>query len=66
MKDQTAQWSEIARAEMKGRDPAELTWDTLEGIPVKPLYTDDDIAGLPHIGGIPGEAPFTRGVKATI
>ena len=66
MKDQNAQWSEIARAEMKGRDPAELTWDTLEGIPVKPLYTEADTAGLPHMGGIPGEAPFTRGVKATM
>ncbi|SLN47357.1 methylmalonyl-CoA mutase [Roseisalinus antarcticus] len=61
-----AEWAEIARAERKGRDPDELTWETLEGIPVKPLYTAADTAELPHMGGIPGAAPFTRGVKATM
>ncbi|ROT96282.1 methylmalonyl-CoA mutase [Histidinibacterium lentulum] len=51
---------------MKGRDPASLTWQTLEGIAVKPLYTAEDTEGLPHMGGLPGAAPFTRGVKATM
>ncbi|KAA9009917.1 methylmalonyl-CoA mutase [Histidinibacterium aquaticum] len=59
-------WEEIAREERKGRDPEELTWQTLEGIPVKPLYTEADLEGLPHLGSIPGAAPFTRGVKATM
>jgi len=59
-------WTEIARAELKGRDPDTLTWETLEGIRVKPLYTEDDVADLPHMGTIPGAAPFTRGVKATM
>jgi methylmalonyl-CoA mutase len=45
---------------------SDLTWNTLEGIEVQPLYTADDIAGLDHMGGIPGQAPFTRGVKATM
>ncbi len=66
MKDQDARWSEIAKAELKGRDPEELTWHTLEGIAVKPLYTSADVEGLPHMGGVPGAAPFTRGVKATM
>ncbi|WP_281274747.1 methylmalonyl-CoA mutase [Histidinibacterium lentulum] len=61
-----AEWEELARAEMKGRDPASLTWQTLEGIAVKPLYTAEDTEGLPHMGGLPGAAPFTRGVKATM
>jgi len=60
------EWEELARTELKGRDPAGLTWQTLEGIAVKPLYTAGDVDGLPHMGGIPGAAPFTRGVKATM
>ncbi|RYG92348.1 methylmalonyl-CoA mutase [Loktanella sp. IMCC34160] len=59
-------WAERARAELKGRDPADLTWNTLEGIPVQPLYTAEDIAGLDHLGSLPGEAPFTRGPRATM
>ncbi|KPP85017.1 MAG: methylmalonyl-CoA mutase Mut [Rhodobacteraceae bacterium HLUCCA08] len=51
---------------MRGRSPDELTWHTLEGIAVRPLYTAEDVAGLEHIGGLPGFAPFTRGVKATM
>ena len=59
-------WEEIARKELRGKPLEDLTWDTLEGIPVQPLYTADDTMSLPHMGGIPGEAPFTRGVKATM
>jgi methylmalonyl-CoA mutase len=59
-------WAERATKELKGRDPAELTWSTLEGIAVKPLYTEADTAGLTHLGSLPGEAPFTRGPKATM
>jgi methylmalonyl-CoA mutase len=56
-------WREKARAELKGRDPEALTWATLEGIPVKPLYTAADVT---HDPGLPGEAPFLRGVRATM
>jgi methylmalonyl-CoA mutase len=59
-------WHDLAKAELRGRDPEELTWQTLEGIPVKPLYTAEDTEGLDHLGSIPGAAPFTRGVKATM
>ena len=52
-------WQELADKEVKGRD---LTWQTPEGIAVKPLYTADD-AGDP---GLPGFGPFTRGVKASM
>ena len=53
------QWKKAAEKEVKGRD---LTWHTPEGIAVKPLYTADD-AGDP---GLPGFAPFTRGVRASM
>ncbi|NBT30398.1 MAG: methylmalonyl-CoA mutase [Rhodobacteraceae bacterium] len=59
-------WREIAQKELKGRDPESLTWETLEGIAVKPLYTEDDIKDLPHLGTVPGAAPYTRGPKATM
>ena len=59
-------WAARAKAELKGRDLADLTWHTLEGIAVKPLYTQADLAGLGHLGGMPGAAPYTRGVKATM
>ncbi|RUS63587.1 methylmalonyl-CoA mutase [Pseudorhodobacter sp. E13] len=66
MTDAIKTWGELAAKELKGRDPATLTWDTLEGIKVKPLYTQADVAGLPHMGGVPGVGPFTRGVRATM
>ncbi len=59
-------WEDIAAKELRGKPLDALTWDTLEGIKVKPLYTAEDIADLPHMGGVPGAAPFTRGVKATM
>ena len=52
------QWATAADKEVKGKD---LTWATPEGIDVKPLYTADDVTTDP---GLPGFAPFTRGVPA--
>ncbi len=60
------EWNKIAANELRGKPLDALTWNTLEGIAVKPLYTSEDTDGLPHMGGIPGKAPFTRGVKATM
>jgi methylmalonyl-CoA mutase len=56
-----ADWAALAAREVKGRD---LTWETPEGIPVKPLYTAEDVADLDP--GLPGFAPFTRGVRASM
>jgi methylmalonyl-CoA mutase len=59
-------WDEQAQAELRGKPLDSLTWKTLEGIEVAPLYTSEDLDGLPHLGTVPGEAPYTRGVKATM
>ena len=59
-------WEALASKEMKGAAPDSLNWQTLEGITVKPLYTAADVAGLPQMGELPGVAPFTRGVRATM
>ena len=66
MTEQTDLWRKLAEKELKGKSPDSLIWDTLEGIPVKPLYTAADVADLPQMGEIPGVAPFTRGVRATM
>ncbi len=60
----TRDWLDLATRELK-RDPATLTWATPEGIAIKPLYTAGD---LPESAKdeLPGFAPFTRGVKATM
>ncbi|MBY0518839.1 MAG: methylmalonyl-CoA mutase, partial [Sphingomonas sp.] len=55
-----ADWEALAAKEVKGAD---LTWHTAEGIAVKPLYTSADVRDDP---GLPGFAPFTRGVRASM
>lgn len=60
------EWRKLAEGELRGRPLDDLTWKTLEGLDVAPLYTADDLEGVDHLGGIPGEAPYTRGVKATM
>jgi methylmalonyl-CoA mutase len=52
-------WAALAAKEVRDAD---LTWHTPEGIAVKPLYTAADAPDP----GLPGFAPFTRGVKATM
>ncbi len=42
-------------------EAANATWDTPEGIPVKPLYTAEDLEGLTHLETMPGIAPYLRG-----
>ena len=59
-------WRSTAEAELRGRSLDDLTWKTLEGIEVQPVYDASDLEGVDHLGSMPGEAPFTRGVKATM
>ncbi|MCB2110232.1 methylmalonyl-CoA mutase [Albidovulum sp.] len=66
MTDKLAAWQALAARELKGSAPGDLTWQTLEGIAVKPLYTEADTEGLAHMGSLPGVAPFTRGPRATM
>ncbi|GGT97236.1 methylmalonyl-CoA mutase [Actinomadura citrea] len=59
--DEAAKRWRAAVADATGADPEAQTWDTPEGIGVKPLYTGDDLAGLDFLGTYPGVAPFLRG-----
>ncbi|MCU0826046.1 MAG: methylmalonyl-CoA mutase [Tabrizicola sp.] len=66
MTDKLKTWEALAAKELKGTSPESLVWQTLEGIAVKPLYTAADVRDLPQMGELPGIAPFTRGVRATM
>src|SRR5262245_17899744 len=41
--------------------PASSPWLTPEGIPVKPLYGPEDLAGIDFLNTFPGKPPFLRG-----
>jgi methylmalonyl-CoA mutase len=41
--------------------PEVPVWETPEGIPVKPVFTNADTAGLDFVDTLPGIAPFLRG-----
>ena len=55
-------WKTLAEKELRGKGISDIEWDTLEGIRVKPLYTEDDTAGLAHMGSLPGFVPYTHGI----
>ncbi|CAH8623123.1 unnamed protein product [Schistosoma bovis] len=58
------EWMELAKKELKGKDPETLVHENYEGINYKPLYSNEDIAGL--VKEVPGKFPFTRGPYATM
>lgn len=58
-------WLDLTRKELKGEDPESLNWHTPENITVKPLYSAEDIPAS-AAQEMPGHAPFTRGIKASM
>ena len=66
MKQDKSKWSALANKELRDRSAEDLTWKTLEGIDIHALYTQEDLKSLKHLESLPGEEPFTRGVKATM
>ncbi|MDW3204441.1 MAG: methylmalonyl-CoA mutase [Alphaproteobacteria bacterium] len=61
-----ADWEALLEKESKGKTAADMTWQSPEGIGIKPVYTEADLDGLEHTGSLPGFAPFTRGPKASM
>ncbi len=59
-------WQKAAEKSLKGKPLSGLTWETPDGISVKPLYTAADTANLLHTDTLPGFAPFIRGPQATM
>jgi methylmalonyl-CoA mutase len=59
-------WNKAAQKSAPGGDVDALNWVTPDGISVKPLYTAEDTANLPHANTLPGFEPFIRGPQATM
>ena len=66
MSQSRVDWQKLAEKELRGRPIEELDRKTLEGIEVKPVYSEEDLKGLAHLGKLPGFEPYVRGVKATM
>jgi methylmalonyl-CoA mutase len=58
-------WRRLVEGELKGA-PFEQKMPSrdCDGIPLRPLYTREDAAGLGHVNTFPGFAPFVRGARA--
>jgi methylmalonyl-CoA mutase len=65
-KKSLADWQVKAAKEIKADDVSGLTWNTAEGINVKPLYTKADVENLETADTLPGIAPFVRGPMASM
>jgi methylmalonyl-CoA mutase len=52
--------------EATGRGVEEATWETPEGIAVRPLFTPADLSGVDFLDTYPGIAPYLRGPYPTM
>jgi len=59
-------WKGAAQKELKGKPLESLTWDTPEGIRIKPIYTAEDLEGLETVNTLSGLAPYLRGPSASM
>ena len=65
-KENLTRWHQRAQSELRGSTPDDLVWQSPEGIPIKPIYTSDDLEQISELDNMPGLPPFTRGPKATM
>lgn len=59
------EWKEKFKQET-GKSVENFIWETMEKIPVKPLYTQEDIKEIEHIDYLSGLPPFLRGPYSTM
>ncbi|MFC7048416.1 methylmalonyl-CoA mutase [Emcibacter nanhaiensis] len=63
-------WQELVTKELRGKTADDIVWHTPEGIDVKALYTSEDLRDIPYLADdqtfLPGFAPYTRGVRASM
>jgi len=59
------EWEEKFKQET-GKSVEDFIWETMEKIPVKPLYTKDDLENLDHKDYFSGLPPFLRGPYSTM
>jgi methylmalonyl-CoA mutase len=59
------QWRQAAEKTLKGVPfEKKLITKTYEGFSLQPIYNASDVAELPQLASLPGEAPFVRGSSA--
>ncbi|WP_134701540.1 methylmalonyl-CoA mutase family protein [Ammoniphilus sp. YIM 78166] len=58
------EWQKAAEKALKGTSYAKLIRTTYEGLSIEPLYRSEQTANLPHMGSLPGFAPFVRGTHS--
>ena len=59
-------WTKLAEKELRGKPVESLTWMSPEGIPIKALYTAEDLEGIEFANSLPGISPLVRGPRATM
>lgn len=59
------EWEEKFKKET-GKSVEDFIWETMEKIPVKPLYTKEDLHNLEHTEYLSGIPPFLRGPYSTM
>ena len=59
-------WRSLVITQSLGKSESDFVSESASGIPVKPVYTAADIAGLDHVHSLPGLPPFVRGPQATM
>ncbi len=65
MADALDTWRQLAQKELRDRPLDSLTRTTPSGVSVKPLYGPEDVSASAQ-AEVPGVAPFTRGIRATM
>ena len=67
-KSSVEEWRDLANKQLSKSNQTldDLTWETPEGIPVKALYTAEDIEGLDTSNTMPGLEPYIRGPQPTM
>ena len=59
-------WQQKVDEELRGESLDDLSWKTLEGITVKPLYTAEDLEEISHLDSFPGLPPYLKGPRSTM
>ena len=56
----------VSTTRTEGHVAASDDWDTPERIPHRRIYAPEDLAGVAHLGTLPGFPPFVRGPYPTM
>ncbi len=67
-RNQVKAWNDKVEKTLKKNPEREKTFQTTSGIPVRRVFSPEDIAGLEYPRDLtqPGEYPFTSGVQPTM